>query len=59
MTARPPVVHVPVIPGQVPLCHAFGCGCWLAIDDDGSIRPEWVTCGNCLRILKARRRAHG
>jgi len=44
-------VHYPRMPGQTPLCRA-GCDVWLALDDDGEPRAEWVTCGNCLRMLR-------
>jgi hypothetical protein len=53
MSDRHTAVHMPVFPGQTPLCHAVGCGCWLAMDEHGNALPEAVTCGNCLRMLRA------
>jgi hypothetical protein len=38
-----------------PLCGCYhGCaGLYYAIDDDDIVHPEWVTCRNCLRIMRA------
>lgn len=53
MTTATGRVHMPMPIGQTPLCRAVGCGVWLAMDDDGQAVPGWVTCGNCLRIMRA------